>query len=166
VDSSGRALCPGCGVGLPDRGLEPDRKFNASGECRDLFNELSYYTLAHGDPRFLHQHAIDAYEAQHLRESGPTITGAFSLGGLCLALERGCSGRQVQKMHMRMANRSKDWPRFPAPTTVGALTVADVVAAEPGIERDQRIVDWCRSVWEAWSAEQPRVREMLDRVLD
>lgn len=158
--------CPGCKVELPGKSLEPDRQFNASGECRDLFNQLSYYTLAHGEPRFIHQHAIDAYEAQHAKTTGSPISAAFGLAGLCLALERGLNGRQVQRMHMRMGNRSKQWPRFLPPPSVGDVTVADVMAAQPGPLRDERILDWCRSVWDAWRDQQQAVREMLDRVLD
>jgi len=128
-------------------------------------NELTYYMLAHGDPRFIHQHVVDAYGAQHVRPSASTIGAAFTLAGLYLAVERGFTGRQVQKMHMLMASRSKQWPHFDPPSDAGSLTVADVLAAEPGPTRDDAILRWCASVWTAWSADQDRVREMVDRFL-
>jgi Family of unknown function (DUF5946) len=128
-------------------------------------NELSYYTLAHGAPAFIHQHLVDAYGAQHVRQSKSTIGAAFALAGLYLAVERGFSGRQVQKMHMRMAGASKHWPRFEPPEDVGPLTVADVLKREPGPARDQELVRWCASVWAAWSSEQNRVREMVGAFL-
>ena len=128
-------------------------------------NELTYYTLAHGDPRFIHQHVVDAYGAQHVHRSASTIGAAFTLAGLYLAVERAFTGREVQKMHMLMASRSKQWPRFDPPTDAGPLTVADVLAAEPGPTRDEAIMRWCASVWTAWSADQDRVREMVDRFL-
>jgi hypothetical protein len=124
-------------------------------------NELSYYTLAHSDPRFVHQHLVDAYRAQHVRQSQSTIGAAFALAGLHLAVERGFTGRQVQKMHVRMARTSKRWPRFDPPEDVGPLTVADVLAVEPGPRRDGKLMEWCASVWRAWSAEHGRVREMV-----
>ena len=31
---------------------------------QEQYNELSYYTLLHGDPSFIHQHIVDAYIAQ------------------------------------------------------------------------------------------------------
>jgi uncharacterized protein DUF5946 len=144
-------VCPGCGY--------------ASGECRALMNELSYYTLAHGDPRFIHQHAVDAYGAQHVCQSKSNIGAAFALAGLYLAVECKFTGRQVQKMHMLMAKKSKQWPRFDQPKDVGPLTVADVVAVEPGPSRDEELMRWCASVWLAWSSEQARVREMVGRFL-
>lgn len=128
-------------------------------------NEMTYYTLARAGRDFIHQHLVDAYGAQHVRESKSTIGAAFALTGLYLAVEKGFSGRQVQLMHMKMARRSKEWPRFDAPPRAGAMTVADAVAAEPGPKRDQVILDWCASVWDAWKADQGRVREMLDRFL-
>ena len=161
------SVCPGCGVILPSRGLEPDRKANASGECRALMNELSYYTLAHQDPKFIHQHLVDAYGAQHVvPQSKSTIGAAFTLAGLYLAVERGFTGRQVQKMHMLMANRSRDWPRFNPPASVGRVTAADVLAVEPGPARDEAMMTWCKSVWHAWAADQDRVRRMVDTFLD
>jgi Family of unknown function (DUF5946) len=129
-------------------------------------NELSYYTLAHGDPVFIHQHLVDAYGAQHVRpQSKSTIGAAFALAGLYLAVERGFTGRQVQKMHMLMASRSKQWPRFEPSPGAGALTVADVLKVEPGPGRDQELLRWCASVWAAWSSEQEAVREMVGRFL-
>jgi hypothetical protein len=128
-------------------------------------NELSYYTLAHGDPSFIHQHVVDAYGAQHLRQSTSTIGPAFALAGLYLAVERSFTGRQVQQMHVRMARTSKQWPAFAPPNDVGPLTVGDVVAVEPGPPRDEAIMRWCASVWAASSAEHDRVRAMIDRFL-
>jgi len=158
-------VCPGCARQLPSRGLELDARANASGECRALMNELSYYTLAHGDRAFIHQHLVDAYGAQHVRQSKSTIGAAFALAGLYLALEKGFTGRQVQKMHMLMASKSKDWPRFEPPETVGTVTVADVLKVEPGPGRDEELMRWCASVWAAWSTEHERVRQMMDRFL-
>ena len=158
-------MCPGCGLQRPSLGLEPDRRANASGECRALMNELTYYTLAHGDPAFIHQHVVDAYGAQHVRPSASTIGAAFTLAGLYLAVERHFTGRQVQRMHMLMARASKQWPRFDPPEDAGPITVGDVLAVEAGPLRDQAILRWCASVWMAWSAEHDRVRAMVDRFL-
>jgi hypothetical protein len=154
--------CPGCGLAQPTTGLDPDTRYNASGECRALMHELSGYTLTHGDPRFIHQHLVDAYGAQHVRQSRSTVGAAFTLTGLYLAVERGFTGRQVQQMHMRMARHSRTWPAFIPPATMGPVTVADVLAASPGEERDGALMRWCTTVWAAWAPDQQRVREMVD----
>lgn len=159
------SVCPGCGQRRPSLGLEPDRRANASGECRALADELTYYTLVHGDPSFIHQHVVDAYAAQHIRPSASAIGAAFALAGLYLTVERAFTGRRVQTMHVMMASRSKQWPRFEPPSEVGPLTVGDVIAVEPGPSRDEAIMRWCASVWTAWFASHDRVRAMVDRFL-
>lgn len=70
---------------------------------QDKFYDLSYYTLAHRDPSFIHQHIVDAYGAQHADATTKPIALAFALIGLCLYIEEGYSGKQVQRAHMRLA---------------------------------------------------------------
>ncbi|MDQ6748954.1 MAG: DUF5946 family protein [Candidatus Dormibacteraeota bacterium] len=158
-------VCDGCGVQRPSLGMPPDPRFNASAECRALMSDLTYYTLAHGDSSFIHQHLVDAYGAQHVRRSKSTVGAAFTLAGLYLALERGFTGRQVQQMHMRMSRTSRTWPAFEPPSDMGLMTVADVLATEAGPGRDEALMRWCRSVWTAWAPGQARVREMVDPFL-
>lgn len=129
-------------------------------------NEASYYPLAHRDPRFIHQHLVDACGAQHVRDSASTIPAAFTLAGLYLAIEGAFTGRQVQRKHMLMAQRSKQWPRFHPPTDAGSLAVADMLAADPGQMRDEALMAWCASVWRACERDHhDRVRAMVDAFL-
>lgn len=68
---------------------------------------LSLRTLTLGDANFVHQHAVDACAASHAGGSSRPITVWFALAGLCLALERGLTGREVQFAHLRMARGDK-----------------------------------------------------------
>jgi len=77
----------------------------------DLCNELYSYTLQHPDRSFIHQNAVDAYACQYANERTKAITIVFGLVGLYLYLEKGYSGKQVQKAHMQLAKRRKDWVR-------------------------------------------------------
>jgi Family of unknown function (DUF5946) len=156
--------CPGCGVRLPVSEAHADGRYNASAECRQLYGELAAYTLTRGDPAFLHQLAVDAYGAQHAGEGVRPIATAFALIGLYLTFERGYSGRQVQAAHGRFARRAKRWPRFDPPPHAGTLTVADVLRAQPGADRDTMLRRWGMSVWEAWSAEHARVASLVARL--
>ena len=152
-------VCPGCGLKQPEQaGLSEDRH-NASAECWRLFGELSGYTLARGRD-FIHQHAVDAYGAQHPVETATNIGTAFSLLGLYLAIEKGYTGREVQRAHMQLAAR-KVWPKLDPPETRGAITVLDVLHAEAGDVRDEAIMRWARSVWDAWASAHEWSREML-----
>lgn len=169
-DEIASSVCPGCGVRLPvSMDAQPDARYNASAECLRLYGELSAYTLSRGDwdgdGVFIHQLAVDAYGAQHAGENSRPIGPAFALIGVYLTFERGYTGRQVQHMHMLLARRSKTWPRFTLPPHRGAVTVADVLRAPEGEERDAMLREWGRSVWEAWAPEHERVRALLASVM-
>ena len=128
---------------------------------RDAYDELAVYTLTHGDPAFIHQYVVDAFGAQHATDDSKPIGVAFALIGLCLHLERGWTGREVQLAHVRLARTRRSWPTFPLPADRGDVAIHDVLAAEPGPERDNAIEAWSASVWRAWSGSHERVRELL-----
>jgi len=134
---------------------------------QDLFDELSYYTLSHRDPRFIHQHVVDAYAAQHADEQTKPIKVVFSLIGLYLFLEKNFTGRQVQQTHMRLARRRKQWPRLPPQSGPrGAVTVSAVMATPPGPARDEMVRAWCMSVWQTWQDSRPQILNLLKQELD
>ena len=162
-DPEAVTVCPGCGAEFAASG--PSDRFNASAGCWQAFSELSCYTVSKGDPEFLHQHAVDAYEAQHAGGRTKDITVVFGLAGLYLALEKGYTGREVQQAHMRMAKVRKDWPRLEPPARPAPVTVKDVLAVPEGPERDAVIRTWMAAVWVSWLDRQARVREITDRAM-
>jgi len=164
-NESKMVLCPGCGLSLPDRNLRKAERFNASGECLETYFELTYWTLAHQDGRFIHQHAVDAYEAQHAGGSTKPITVVFGLIGLYLALEKGYTGRQVQLAHMKIAQRKKDWPRLEPPVRKSSMTVLDVLNAKSDAEREEKLMQWASSVWDTWEDTHAHVRTITEQVL-
>jgi hypothetical protein len=89
-------ICSGCSLILPNKNLGPSESYNVSGECNELFNELSGYTLSQTNTNFMHQYIVDAYGAQHAGEPTKNIRVALSLIGLYLAVEHNYTGRQVQ----------------------------------------------------------------------
>ncbi len=130
---------------------------------QDAYNELQAYTLAKGDLDFIHQHVVDAWAAQHADVHTKPIALTFALVGLYLHLQRGFSGRQVQRAHMMLANRGKNWPRFRLPEDRGAVSAVDVMATQAGAERDRAIDDWCSAVWAAFEGSHQEVANLLRR---
>ena len=128
---------------------------------REACEQLQYYTLGHGDPKFIHQHVVDAWAAQHADEHTRPIALTFALVGLYLHLERGRSGRQVQQAHMRLARRRRAWPSFPLPRERGPITAVEAHAAPAGTARDRAIDAWCASVWRAYAASHDAVAALL-----
>ena len=124
------------------------------------YDELASYTLTRGDAAFIHQHVVDAAAAQQATEATKPIAVAFALIGLYLHVERGFTGRQVQRAHMMLAKRTRQWPAFRLPTDRGTMTADDVMAAPAGAERDRAITAWCASVWEAYRESAAAVAQL------
>jgi hypothetical protein len=127
------------------------------------FEELSFYTIQHGAPSFIHQHIVDAFAAQTADEHTKQIKLTFALVGLYLHVEKRFTGRQVQLAHMKLACEKEPWPALALPEERGAITAADVLAAPAGAERDKMIHQWCASVWEAYSGNRPIIADLLRR---
>ena len=135
----------------------------ASVSEREAYNELQAYSLELRDSAFVHQHVVDAWMLQHANETTKPIGVAFALIGMYLHFEKGFSGKEVQRAHMAMVRRSKNWPRFPLPAGRGSMTAADVMAAPPGSERHRAIEAWSSSAWRAWSESYEAVADLARR---
>lgn len=131
----------------------------------DLYNELAYYTLAHPDPAFIHQLLVDAHTAQTADETTKPIAVVFALIGLYLHLEKSYTGKQVQRAHMQLAKWPNTWPRLPLPNDRGNIRIEQVLATEPGPERDAMIDRWCASVWESWRECRPSIVAVAQKYL-
>ncbi len=131
---------------------------------RDLYHSLSYYTLTHPDPGFIHQFIADAYGAQRATPKTKPVTLALALVGLYLHIEKGYTGKQVQQAHTRLAKSKRNWPPFRLPPNRGDVTVADALAAQPGDERDAMIEKWSRSVWGAYRDSHAQVAKMYEEI--
>ena len=128
---------------------------------QDAYHEVCAYTLTHGDAEFIHQHVVDAFAAQRANEQSKPIGVTFALVGLYLHVERGYTGRRVQRVHMQLARRKRTWPTFVLPPNRGATTAVDVMRAPAGPERDRAIHEWCVTVWEAFAANRQTVVDLL-----
>ncbi|MGA8087958.1 MAG: DUF5946 family protein, partial [Terracidiphilus sp.] len=132
----------------------------------DLYNELAFYTLAHPDPAFLHQLVVDAYAAQNADETTKPIAIVFALIGLYLHIEKGFTGKQVQRAHMQLARWPNTWTKSPLPASRGVIRIEDVLAAEPGPARDAVIERWCADVWASWQASRAQIVEVARKYLE
>jgi hypothetical protein len=106
--------------------------------------ELLAYTLGRGDAAFVHQHVVDALAAQRADAETTAMQLTFALVGLYLQVERAYTGRQIQRVHARLARRRPlEWPAVVPPAARGSITAADVVAGTAGVgarRGDRRVV--------------------------
>jgi len=114
---------------------------------QEKYYELSYYTLSHGGENFIHQHIVDAYTVQTADEQTKPVAILFALAGLYLYVEKNFSGRQIQAIHQRMAQKHIKGTRISLPGRRGDVTITDVLNTAPGTARDNMIRKWCLSVW-------------------
>jgi hypothetical protein len=135
----------------------------AEHSLQHAYDELQCYTLAHGHPDFIHQHAVDAWIAQQADERTKPIGLTFALVGLYLHVERGFSGRQVQRAHQQLARHKQQWPTLALPKHRGSFSADDVMAAPAGPERDRAIDAWCASVWEPYREQREVVTALLEK---
>jgi len=126
---------------------------------RAAYDEVYAYTM--GRPAFILQHVVDVLGVQTATNDSKPIGVVFGLVGLYLYVEKQFSGRQVQKAHMVLGRRKREWPRMHLPENRGDITAADVLAASAGTERDKAINDWCRSVWTACDAHREIIIALL-----
>jgi len=133
--------------------------------AQEMFYELSYYTLTHPDPLFIHQNAVDAFTAQNADENTKTIAVAFALIGLYLLLEKGFSGKEIQNAHVKLGKHRKKWPKFNLPENRGEINISKVLDTPKGFKRDEMIKEWCISVWRAYDASQEKVASLVQTEL-
>jgi hypothetical protein len=123
------------------------------------YDEVYVYTM--GRPGFILQHVVDAFAVQTANDKSRPIGVVFGLVGLYLHVEKHFSGRQVQRVHMELGRRKREWPHMHLPNDRGSMAVADVLAATSGTERDMAINNWCRSVWTAFSTNRETIVTLL-----
>jgi hypothetical protein len=126
---------------------------------RAAYDEVYLYTM--GRPGFILQHVVDAFAVRTANNDSRPIGIVFGLVGLYLHVEKEFSGRQVQKVHMVLGRRKREWPRIYLPEDRGSLTVADVLSAPAGPQRDMAIDDCSRSVWTAFGANRQTIVALL-----
>ena len=158
------SICPGCGLRLESDDQSLNDRYNASNACWQLYGKLSAFTLSLRDPDFIHQLMVDTYAAQHSGPNVKPISTTFAMIGLYLTFEKGYTGKQVQRTHIFLAKKNKEWPRFDRLKEKNALTVLDVLQS-PESEYMNMIRKWGKSVWEMWKPEHESVRKLVETYL-
>ena len=125
----------------------------------EAYDEVYVYTI--GRPGFILQHVVDAHAAQTAGDASKPMGTIFALVGLYLHVEKHFSGEEVQKFHMRMARRKRQWPAITLPPGRGSMTAGDVLAAPEGRERDHAIDEWCQSVWAAFGDSRQTIVDLV-----
>jgi hypothetical protein len=139
----------------------------ASSSCWAVFQRVT--VRDYGEFRYpeVHRLIVDAYMSQHPGYATPAgrRSVVVHLVGLCLALERGVTGKAVGEIMVRVFPDKRDIAALepvPAPAP-GEVTVASLLEA-PDLASHSRLArTWAEAVWRAWTPFHSRVREWADQ---
>lgn len=153
---------------LPKSGGTTHRYAGASPECWAAFGAVS--EKEYGDFRYARVHglSVDACFAQHPGEPSPRAirSVAVHLVGLSLQMERDLRPGELYAVHKRMSSAAKEgkgdifWMEPPA--SLGELMILYVLGVKGPDEHGERVREWARSVWEAWSPHHETVRRWAE----
>ena len=152
--------CLGCGALVPDtEGPTHEYMLSAPG-CWALFNEVAVqqYEIASFDFRRL---AVDAYAVQHpgTTDRRAIQSVAVHLISLYFVLERGLTPTEAtDKMRHVLIDKTR-FVWLEPPSSMGEVTVIDVVNIKDPKEREAIVSRWARSAWLAWRAHHARIRK-------
>lgn len=152
--------CPGCGAVFPEIDGPVHEYMESSPACWRAFGEV--LAREYGDARLyrVHRLSVDSYAVQH--PGGDSRQAVQSVGvhlaRLCLLLERGLSPEQANDAMLRIARAKSSMFKLVRPPFLGAITVADVLAARGVEQHVEAVMAWARSAWDAWSEQHESVR--------
>lgn len=157
--------CIGCGALVTVSDGPTHAYIGASPGCWQLYGEV--LAKEYGEYRNppVHRLTVDAYAAQHPGEPGrrSSQSVAVHLVGLHLILDRGFTPGRATRALGQLIDQLAPFPWLPPPADLGALTVLEVHAASNLDEHSERVEQWARSVWNAWSMHHQTVAASLDR---
>ena len=155
--------CPGCGGLFDDIPGPTHRYLESSPGCWAAYGEV--LVREYSDPVYyrIHRLTVDAYAVQHPGQPSPQSiqSVAAHLISLCLVLEHGVD---VQRATAAMQKAVKTKGRFAwltPPASTGAVTVAEVRAAQTAEEHEKQVHAWARAAWEAWSPQHATIQNWL-----
>jgi hypothetical protein len=152
--------CPGCGSSFPAHDGPVHEYMESSPGCWRAYGEV--LAREYGNPRLfaVHRLSVDSYAVQH--PGGDSRQAIQSVGvhlvRLCLFLERGLSPEEANAAMLRAGKGKAEMFRLPRPASLGAVTVADVLAAPDDEAHTTAVRRWARSAWESWAEHHQTVR--------
>jgi hypothetical protein len=163
---SGLVECVGCGGSFPAIAGPTHRYMESSPGCWAAYCEVLAREYANPVYRRLHRLTVDAYAVQHPGQPNPQAiqSVAIHLVSLCLVLERGRSAEEARRSLSIAAGRKGRYLRLSRPVLMGAITVADVRAAQSPEAHLASVRLWAESAWQAWTPHHGTVRLWADEL--
>jgi hypothetical protein len=151
--------CPGCGLVLAQAPGPVHAYLGASAECWALYGTV--LAREYGEPAYfgVHQLTADTYAVQHPGEPERRTIQSLALHLITLGMfvEGRAQPADGSKLHKRLVGAGPyEW--LEPPSTEGRLTIREVADAHDPVEHEERVMEWARDVWDAWSPHHDFVR--------
>ncbi len=156
--------CPGCGAHFAETDGPVHAYMTSSPACWAAYGAVlarEYSDAVYAD---VHRLGVDAYAVQH--PGGRSRQAIQSVGlhlvRLCLFLERNLTAADANAAMLRAGKAKHEHVWLERPASLGAITVANVLAAEGVDAHNAMVRAWAESAWAAWYAHHPIVRRWAD----
>ena len=158
--------CTGCGALVPRIDGPTHRYIGASPGCWAIYGEVLAREYGEYGYPAVHRLTVDAYAAQHPGTPSPQSikSVAVHLMALYLTLERGYDAARTTAVLRQATAWSQEFIWLDPPGSRGALTILDVHGGRSLDEHTERVEQWAKSVWDAWSPHHQTVRRWADGI--
>jgi hypothetical protein len=156
--------CPGCGALFAPFAGPVHEYMESSPACWHAFGQVMAREYGNRELFAVHRLSVDSYAVQHPGGSSRQAVQSVGvhLARLCLFLEGGLSAEQANAAMLRVGEGKGAMVQLARPASLGAVTVADVLAAEGPEAHAETVRRWARAAWEAWAEHHDLVREWAE----
>ena len=156
--------CFSCGGLVPRVDGPTHRYMESSPGCWHVYGEV--LSREYSDRSFgaLHRLTVDCYAVQHPgRPSAQAIQSVcVHLISLCLVIERRIDPGYATRAIRTAVRKKERFVWLTPPSSLGAITVADVQAVSTAAEHKMRVQAWAESAWSAWSMHHRTIHGWMD----
>jgi hypothetical protein len=163
-----QTVCPDCKASLASATGPTHAYLGGNAACWKVYGEL--LAKEYSDPFYMkvHRLTVDTYAAQHPGQNSPRAAQSVTIHLLALYLifEKQMPFDFVTQMLGKAVEKKKrDFRWLPPPSSLGALTVADVAIAKTAEEHQEKVYDWANSVWAAWQVHHNEIQRLALELL-
>jgi hypothetical protein len=163
-----KTKCNGCGVDLELIEGEKDPYQCSTAACWMTYNQLMAKEFSGPEFFIAHRLTVDAYMAQHPSDiSRASIQSVWvHLVALYLTIEKEIPANFVSKVMSTITTPKHqfEWLIPPDPNSYN-ITAYDFTTLETPVEYTKLARNWAEDVWNAWSEQHTKIRQLANQVV-
>jgi hypothetical protein len=146
--------CYGCGALVENISGKPHKYIGAAQGCWNLYGQiLAKEYCEYNYPETIHRLTVDTYSVQHpgqpCRQAIQSVN--IHLISLYLVLIKNFNGKMATKTIGDILSKKPKFEWLEPPVPNGTKTVIDVLYAANIEEHEEKVMEWSKDVFNAWS---------------